>query len=438
MATRFYFPRIGGTPSAPPAPISPTQASAWNTVPAITRALLSPSKTGTQTSSETTATYSETVTTVGNLLHKQFVSDPLSAQTISGTFTIVIRGGESAMSADASFQIVIRVLSNNGSTVRGTLFAGHTAALNTTPGALGCELPTSTSAFSLRNIALTSVAAQAGDRLVVELGHRYHNTSATSYGAFFTFHDDLITADFTVDGEKNSLVPWIEFSGNIAPFAPLTQVTDTVTTTWETTAPVLAEQASTWSDLTPVEASLATSWAAASIVAASRTTTWVCSRSLSGSRATLWGVGGSVTLSRGTSWATLRTTSTSAISTWTVCRPVASSHSTLWTTNRAATGTCATIWATAAPVSATHQTAWECLAHTPPAARASGWHRAALTEHRHATAWDALTQTGTSRATSWVVRLPAVTYRPSTGHTPRPTAGSTGRPHAGTTARPTP
>jgi hypothetical protein len=406
---------------------------------------------------------------VGNLLHKQFVSGPLAAQTISGTFSIVLRGGESAMSSDASLQIVIRVLSGDGTVVRGTLFGGHTATLNTTQGTLGCEMPTSTSSFYLSAIPLTSVNAQAGDRLVVELGHRYHNVSATSYGAFFTFHDDLSLPEFALtNGVTTSLVPWIEFSGNIAPFAPLTQVVAQRATSWDVDAPISTsittswsalqptppvEQPTLWAVLTTITRSIPTMWACAAVVSTQRQTTWAVQPPLSGvatqrttswavrgqltsTRITRWNVTARISTSQPTTWAVLASTVKTAGTTWAVLTRTANSYPTTWAVLTQTSISHPTTWTTRSSISTSQPTMWSVLVPTVKTAGTT-WATLAEVASTRAAMWTTCASLQTTRATTWAIRPPATTHRPDSGITLRVITTTTPRPNAGTTTRPT-
>ena len=102
MATRFAFPQSGT------APISPAVSALWNSNPSLVRAPLvrSADKLNTTITDETAGVYVETSATAGNLIHRQFTSEPLPAAiTIGGTgntFKLVVRGIENDAVADCS------------------------------------------------------------------------------------------------------------------------------------------------------------------------------------------------------------------------------------------------------------------------------------------------------------------------------------------------
>lgn len=202
MATRIYLPSSGA------APISPAFAAGWGITGSAARrgAVRTPSGT-----SHTTKTVAETSSAVVDVLIAQYVlADALAAQTISGTVKGQALAYESATGADARAQITIRVVSADGLTVRGTLLDFDT-------GALVDELSTAgeNAQFPRGGAqALSPVAAQAGDYLVIEIGYRAHNTTSTSRSAGITFGDaaagDLPEA---FGGSSGAFArPWIEFS----------------------------------------------------------------------------------------------------------------------------------------------------------------------------------------------------------------------------------
>lgn len=223
MATRFYLPDGGTVPS-----VSPAVGSAWGVTPAgFTRGVTATTKAqNTTLASETSTNFGETSTSVVNVIHRQYVAAvALTAQTISGTFSAVIRGGEDASTNDESLQVVLRVVSSDGLTERGVLYAGHTVTLNATAGALGQEWATASQTRLIpAGTALSSLTVQTGDLLVIEVGHRHHNTSATSATGWLTLGDPSATADFALTaGLTTSLCPWVEFSADLynPPAAPL-------------------------------------------------------------------------------------------------------------------------------------------------------------------------------------------------------------------------
>lgn len=136
------------------------------------------------------------------VLGRQYVSGSLAAQTISGTVKSQVRAGDSDF--EDHLRLLIRVCSSDGSTFTGTLLAlgdyGTGAVLTSTK---------KNRAFASSGTALTSLAVNAGDRLVLEYGV-YTGTLAN--GSNLNFGDNSGTdlpEDNTTTTANN---PWIEFS----------------------------------------------------------------------------------------------------------------------------------------------------------------------------------------------------------------------------------
>lgn len=200
MATRFYFHGSAYVPS-----ISPAYDAEWNKTTNTVRRLMSPSK---LTSISTTSTDLEAVTTSPyDILNRQLVSKPLKAQTISGTVKGQLRCSESNEAADMCAALVIKVVSGDGGTVRGTL-------LSYFPSSLTSEYATSlTNRYFPPETTVNSVQVQDGDVLVIEIGTRAFNSESTSYSCSWHFLDSATVSDLPVDeSTTDALCPWIEFS----------------------------------------------------------------------------------------------------------------------------------------------------------------------------------------------------------------------------------
>lgn len=208
MATRFYFGQLITAPAlafsaAWSAPGSTPQRARMRTVKRQAALSTAPFV---NTSSETTAA-------ILNKLNVQLIARLGAAQTITGTVKGYALFSESDTAQDCRVQCEIRVIAEDG-TVRGTLLAADA-------GALSSEFVTAPTNRRIPLLAatntLTSVNAQAGDFLVVEIGHRTHVASATSYNVTLRWHDDPATGDLPEDETSTSttLAPWIEFSQNL-------------------------------------------------------------------------------------------------------------------------------------------------------------------------------------------------------------------------------
>lgn len=205
MATRFYLPSSGTPPVTPGTPTGWTQTTGWAAFPAVT----AKTDTGLFNGSAVTEL-------VGTQLDRVYVSDPIPAQTVSGTFSMVLTTSESSSTGDLWLDVHIKIVSNNGATVRGTLYAGSTAsAVSATVGDENEEMATSGQTRIKNAIALTSVVAQANDRIVFEIGAKASaaatRTSTRRYG------DPIATADYALTSGLASSAgdPWIELSADV-------------------------------------------------------------------------------------------------------------------------------------------------------------------------------------------------------------------------------
>jgi hypothetical protein len=199
MSTRFYFPRLTA-PGATPAGF----IGAWNnTALAVQNALLTAKEADAVLSASPLSTSSGQVRCAG-----QFTGPPLAAQTISGTVKAQFQTRKLSGAGSLTPRLLIAVVSNDGTVVRGTLLA------------LGDYGPGTLYAASLTNRtiadgdALSALAVQAGDRLVIEIGS---GASGASANAVFSIGASDAVGDLPEDEtETGSLVPWIEFSADLA------------------------------------------------------------------------------------------------------------------------------------------------------------------------------------------------------------------------------
>lgn len=196
MATRFYLPPAGSVP------ISPAVSSNWESSWQLSRYPCSPTKSNTSFSN--VEGYDTPGSTPFDICRLQFISAPLSAQTITGTVKGQIRVYEGGDDDDCCRAVVIRVLSNDGATVRGTLLAHF-------PSSLESEwVLSATNRYFPPSTSVDSVDAQDGDRLVIEIGSRrfaanfgYHRYRMGDNNASDLPEDETSTSDYN---------PWIEFS----------------------------------------------------------------------------------------------------------------------------------------------------------------------------------------------------------------------------------
>jgi hypothetical protein len=212
--TRFYLPTTAGRPVTV-APDASWEVATIGVSPLALGGKLVLAKSGTATGGP--AVVKSSAANPCDVLCAQHVSDPLTAgATITGTLSFVARCAESVNTGDEFLQLVARVVSGDGATVRGTLYAGQTAtAVTATATDPTGEMTTTASTRSL-TVAVSSVAAQTGDRLVIETGAR-SCTAATGHTAFIRYGDPAATADHALGaGVTTDLVPWVELSATLA------------------------------------------------------------------------------------------------------------------------------------------------------------------------------------------------------------------------------
>lgn len=252
-STRFYLPSSGA------AAVSPA-FGAWNLTTGADRIALTRTS-GTGQTAFATRAVAETLAAVSDVLVRQYVSDPLpAAGTLSGSVKGIVRAMESATAADMRAQLLIRVVSNDGATVRGTALAINT-------GALASEFGTALAnrrfplGWSGVGAALTDVAYQTDDRIVVEIGYRAHNTVTTSRTGTLEF-GNVGTSDLAEDETSTAqLNPWIEFSQDLFPTGPApTAVGMEVQARWDVQAPATTALIGRWDVSAAVAKVLAGRW----------------------------------------------------------------------------------------------------------------------------------------------------------------------------------
>jgi hypothetical protein len=212
MATRFYL-ASSGTAAA-----SPAFSAAWGATSQAVRLPASTAKTN--TSVVDTANISTESADLINVLVAQFVSAETfgAAGTVGGgTLSAVVAARQNATGVDAWLQIIATVVSGDGSTVRGTLYAGSThTAPSATVGAQNEEFTTSTIEASRiwDSVPVSSVSVQEGDRIILEVGYRCDSDAIRN--ARLTIGDAIATSDHDlVSGTSTALVPWVEFSTDL-------------------------------------------------------------------------------------------------------------------------------------------------------------------------------------------------------------------------------
>ena len=203
MATRMYFN------STDAAPITPSTFNAnWGTTAS---AIVRPFSSTNGTSTLTTKTYLNSANDLSDFLMYQFVSPPMAATTLTGTFKMIMRVVGTQSASWFVGWASLRVMNQAGTSVTSTpftpaligataRFARITPATILTPDGGGTH-------------TLTSSTVNENDRLILEVGFENQNTSTDDVdfrvgesGA----SDFAYTAGLTTD-----LDPWCEFSQTI-------------------------------------------------------------------------------------------------------------------------------------------------------------------------------------------------------------------------------
>lgn len=223
MSTRFYFsPRPANPTGNTITPSSGWEHATIGTIPSTGALVADPLDQAVAVSQSNAQTAVTTAVNPADVLLGQFVSDPLPAQTLSGTFSIVVQMMETTADDDGVLQVIIRVVSNDGLTVRGTAYAGvTTTTVSTTTTAANYELLTTglTTRF-LEGVSLTNTTVQAGDRIVVEVGARSNAAAgAVQFWANFFAREDCDDFELVPDRIQTPgppfIRPWIEFSQDL-------------------------------------------------------------------------------------------------------------------------------------------------------------------------------------------------------------------------------
>ncbi|MDP9203647.1 MAG: hypothetical protein M3P26_17220 [Gemmatimonadota bacterium] len=201
MATRIYFPSTGAADITPALGAWDETAGAGASLKSVTTKI---------SSAMASVTVAKGTGATRALVRRYVLDSQLAAQTISaGTITGQIRALESAINDNLDLvSIRITVVSSDGGTLRGTILAlGDYAAVLE----FGTVLTNRTIADG---DATTSVTAQAGDRLVIEIGIK-NSTVGTSVSGDLSFGDNSgtdLAVDTTTTAANN---PWIELSNTI-------------------------------------------------------------------------------------------------------------------------------------------------------------------------------------------------------------------------------
>ena len=149
----------------------------------------------------------------GQAHHRQYVSGPLSAQTISGSVKAQFQALEAHANNNLNLTLKIWVCTNDGTGQRGSNLLDRTSK--------GTEPTTALRNTAFSTQALTnSVAVQAGDRLVVEVGFNGTPTATSGtqgHNASLRFGETASGGDLPENETEagTTFRPWIEFTSDI-------------------------------------------------------------------------------------------------------------------------------------------------------------------------------------------------------------------------------
>lgn len=222
--TRFYLPSTGTSPLT-----SLAADAGWEDTSILTRNKLITTKISSAFVSDS---FDDNNAATRDILFRQYVSDPIAAQTISAqTLKFQIRSAIQLSGNSMLTSIGVRVVSNDGATVTGTILAV------TRDG----TVLTSTLTNRQFTATTTQVVASANDRIVVEIGTGGDPSGSNDHDTLLRVGDASasdLSEDDTSTTDNN---PWVEFANPITFQAPPTVVLNTPThgATGVSTAPTL-------------------------------------------------------------------------------------------------------------------------------------------------------------------------------------------------------
>ena len=201
MGTRIYFP------STLTSACSPAFHAEWDLTGQVQRLGCVPQKQNSGFANNGPWAY--TTGSPKDGLTYQFISPPMLAQTITGTVKGQFRTSEFVSGDDMCRAVVIKVVSGDGSTLRGVLLTHF-------PGSLVSEYSTSFVNRSFPPLStLTDVTCQLGDRLVFELGSRSFAASGSYNNGKIEIGDGNANDLPENETATNQYCPWIEFSADL-------------------------------------------------------------------------------------------------------------------------------------------------------------------------------------------------------------------------------
>lgn len=180
-------------------PITPAVNVAWNVTTGNTQKMMKPVKDGSTIASITSANTGAAA--VRKVILAQWISEPLTAQTVNGTLTGQIRYNMSSVTSRTGNGFVYLRILNANNTV-----ATEVGTLTTT------ALTTTLTNRTLISLALSAVSIPEGGRICLDIGWNYAtgtNTATNATGSFGSSSGTNLPADNTTTAANN---PFVTFS----------------------------------------------------------------------------------------------------------------------------------------------------------------------------------------------------------------------------------
>lgn len=203
MATRFYLQNSGA------APVSPAYDAGWEQTGEADRVILTPKLQLDIVTSLSNKQVTIPIATTQDILNRQFVSIPIPPTNFktTDTLSLIVRCFENATSNNATLAVVVKVVSQDGSIVRGTLYSNYN---------IDSEFALSASAATriVNSVNLTALNTLPGDRLVVEVG--IHALGPAAAGSANQRFGSSAASDFAMtSGLTTDLNPYFELSKDL-------------------------------------------------------------------------------------------------------------------------------------------------------------------------------------------------------------------------------
>lgn len=195
--TRFYLPSAGATV------VTPAFDAGWEDTSIAARLATTVAW---QATAATQVDFTDVDVTDKDILFRQWISLPLSgAQSIPvGTIHMQLRAIEMLATNNMFATFSAKIVSNDGSTVRGTILAITRDDVEVDPSTLTNRMVSATGG---------SVSALDGDRFVFEVGTGGTPTAATHSSSISIGDDNTVDLDYG-DVTTAAFNPWIELPGS--------------------------------------------------------------------------------------------------------------------------------------------------------------------------------------------------------------------------------